>query len=169
MSKVLVISDSHGLTKELEVIRKRHLKDVDIMIHCGDSQLMPDDKSMEGYFTVGGNCDYGNYPQELVTNVAGKKFYITHGHHYGVKYSLMNLKYKAEEVKADVVCFGHSHELGAELVEGTLFLNPGSIRLPRGRVDKTYCILDVDKDSVKLAVYDVSGRELDGLSKEFVF
>ncbi|WP_042459316.1 metallophosphoesterase family protein [Neobacillus dielmonensis] len=169
MSKVLVISDSHGLTKELQVIRERHLKEVDLLIHCGDSQLLPDDPAISGYFTVGGNCDFGKYPQELITNVGGKKFYITHGHHYDVKYSLMNLKYKAQEVSADIVCFGHSHELGAELVDGILFLNPGSVRLPRGRVEKTYCILDVDKDSVKLTVYDDSGRKLDSLSKEFTF
>ncbi|WP_251549443.1 metallophosphoesterase [Neobacillus muris] len=169
MSKVLVISDSHGLTEELETIRKRHQMEVDLLIHCGDSQLMPDHKSIAGYFTVAGNCDFGPFPQELMTNVAGKKFFITHGHHYGVKSSLMNLKFKAEEVNADVVCFGHSHELGAELVGGTLFLNPGSIRLPRGRMEKTYCILDVEKEAVKLLVYNLSGHELESLSREFVF
>ena len=71
MSKVLVVSDSHGLTKELEVIRERHLNDVDLMIHCGDSELMPDEKVMNGYLTVRGNCDFDNYPLETTTEVAG--------------------------------------------------------------------------------------------------
>ena len=62
MSKVLVVSDSHGLTKELEDLRARHLNDVELMIHCGDSEMMPDDKVMNGYLTVKGNCDFGNYP-----------------------------------------------------------------------------------------------------------
>ena len=48
----------------------------------------------------------------------------------------MNLKYKAEEVNADIVCFGHSHVLGAEVIDGRLFLNPGSIRLATGTSGK---------------------------------
>ena len=95
MSKVLIVSDSHGLTDELEIIRERHLGEVDLMIHCGDSQLMPTDKYMKGYLTVMGNCDYGaEYPLETTAEVAGRKFFITHGHRYSVKSTLMNLKYK---------------------------------------------------------------------------
>ncbi|MCD4840327.1 metallophosphoesterase [Neobacillus sedimentimangrovi] len=168
MSKVLVVSDSHGLTKELETIRERHLSDVDLMIHCGDSQLDPDHPALTGYFTVGGNCDFGGFPQELVSDFAGKKFFITHGHRYSVKTSLMNLKYKAEEVGAEIVCFGHSHVLGAEVVGGTLFLNPGSIRLPRERFEKTYVILDLNGDKVEMSVFDIDGRKIPKLSHQFV-
>ncbi|MEH7354294.1 metallophosphoesterase [Neobacillus drentensis] len=169
MSKVLVISDSHGLTKELEIIRERHLKEVDLMIHCGDSQLMPDDKAISGYLTVMGNCDFGGgYPMETISEAAGRKFFITHGHRYSVKSTLMKLKYKAQEVNADIVCFGHSHVLGAEVIDGTLFLNPGSIRLPRERLEKTYVILELLVDKIKLLVFEVNGRELTDLQREFV-
>ena len=169
MSKVLVISDSHGLTKELEIIRERHLKEVDLMIHCGDSQLMPDDKAISGYLTVMGNCDFGGgYPMETISEAAGRKFFITHGHRYSVKSTLMKLKYKAQEVNADIVCFGHSHVLGAEVIDGTLYLNPGSIRLPRERLEKTYVILELLVDKIKLLVFEVNGRELTDLQREFV-
>ncbi|MDR7077880.1 putative phosphoesterase [Neobacillus niacini] len=167
MSKVLVVSDSHGLTKELEDLRERHLNDVELMIHCGDSEMMAEDKVMNGYLTVKGNCDFGNYPLETTTEVAGRKFFITHGHKYSVKTSLMNLSYKAAEAGANIVCFGHSHLLGAEVIGGTLFLNPGSIRLPRGRIEKTYVILELVEDKVKMSVYDISGRELNDLAYEF--
>ncbi|MDQ1144835.1 putative phosphoesterase [Bacillus sp. SORGH_AS 510] len=168
MSKVLVISDSHGLTKELEVIRQRHINNVDVMIHCGDSQLMPDDRAMTGYVTVMGNCDFGGgFPLETVVEISGYKFFITHGHRYAVKTSLMNLKYKAEEMGANIVCFGHSHVLGAEVIGGTLFLNPGSIRLPRERLEKTYVILDLNDELVKMSVYDVDGKELKDVACEF--
>lgn len=167
MSKVLVVSDSHGMTKELEVIRDRHLADVDLMIHCGDSQLDPDHNSLTGYFTVGGNCDFGGFPLELVTEVSGKKIFITHGHRYSVKTSLMKLTYKAQESGADIVCFGHSHILGAEVINGTLYLNPGSIRLPRQRVEKTYVILDLRENSVRMTVYELNGKEIPGLAREF--
>lgn len=168
MSKVLVVSDSHGLTKELEVLRERHLEEVDLMIHCGDSELMPEDKWISGYLTVMGNCDFGGgYPLDTTTEVAGRKFFITHGHRYSVKTSLMSLKYKAQEVNADIVCFGHSHVLGAEVIDGTLFLNPGSIRLPRERLEKTYMILDLLDDKIKMSVFELSGREIADLSREF--
>jgi uncharacterized protein len=167
MSKVLVVSDSHGLTGELEVLRERHLNEVDLMIHCGDSEMMPDDKVMNGYLTVKGNCDFGGYPLETTKEVAGRKFFITHGHKYSVKSSLMNLKYKAAEVGADIACFGHSHVLGAEVIGDTLFLNPGSIRLPRERLEKTYVILELLDETIKMSVFDISGQELKDLAFEF--
>lgn len=167
MTKVLVISDSHGLTKELEIIRARHLNEVDVMIHCGDSQLTPDHKAITGYMTVAGNCDFGGFPLESTAEVAGRKFFITHGHRYSVKSSLMNLKYKAKETGANIVCFGHSHVLGAEVVDGMLFLNPGSIRMPRERLEKTYVILDLADDSIQMSVFEINGREIPGLAREF--
>lgn len=167
MSKVLVVSDSHGLTKELEILRERHMDEVDLMIHCGDSQLMADNKSISGYLTVLGNCDFSGYPLETQTELAGRKIFVTHGHRYSVKTSLMTLKYKAEEVGADIACFGHSHVLGAEVIGSTLFLNPGSIRMPRERLEKTYVILDLVDDKIKMSVYEVSGRELTDLACEF--
>ncbi|NWQ42926.1 metallophosphoesterase [Bacillus sp. EB106-08-02-XG196] len=167
MSKVLVVSDSHGLTRELEVLRERNLGEVDLMIHCGDSEMMPDEKVMNGYLTVKGNCDFGSYPLETTTEIAGRKFFITHGHKYSVKSSLINLQYKAAEVGADIACFGHSHLLGAEVIGGTLFLNPGSIRLPRERIEKTYVILELLDESVKMSVYDINGQELKDLAFEF--
>lgn len=168
MSKVLIVSDSHGLTKELEVLRERHLHEVDVMIHCGDSQLMPDEEPITGYLTVMGNCDFGGYPLETMTEVSNRKIFITHGHRYSVKTSLLNLKYKAEELGANIVCFGHSHVLGAEIIGGILFLNPGSIRLPRERMEKTYMILEFIEDKAKLSVFELSGKELKNLSREFI-
>jgi uncharacterized protein len=167
MSKVLVVSDSHGLTKELEVIRERHLDEVDLMIHCGDSQLMADNKAMTGYLTVMGNCDFSGYPLETNTEIAGRKIFITHGHRYSVKTSMLNLGYKAEEVNADIVCFGHSHILGAEVIDGRLFLNPGSVRLPRERLEKTYVILELLEEKIMMSVYELGGREIKELACEF--
>ncbi|WP_419956005.1 metallophosphoesterase [Neobacillus niacini] len=167
MSKVLVVSDSHGLTNELEILRERHMNEVDLMIHCGDSEMMPDDKVMNGYLTVKGNCDFGGFPLETTTEIAGRKFFITHGHRYSVKASLMNLQYKAAEMGADIVCFGHSHVLGAEIIGNTLFLNPGSIRMPRARNEKTYVILELVDEKIKFFVYDSSGSELKDLAYEF--
>ena len=169
MSKVLIVSDSHGLTRELKAIKERHRKETDLMIHCGDSQLMADDHAMAGFVTVRGNCDFDTrYPLDTVAEAGGRNIFVTHGHHYSVKTSLMGLNYRVQELQADLVCFGHSHVLGAELMNGILFLNPGSIRLPRERFEKTYMIVELLKDVVKLSVYEISGKQLDALSREFV-
>ncbi|MCL6574311.1 MAG: metallophosphoesterase [Bacillus sp. (in: Bacteria)] len=169
MSKVLIVSDSHGLTKELEVLRKRHLDEVDLLIHCGDSQLMPDEQAISGYLTVRGNCDFGEgYPMEVISEVSDRKFFITHGHRYSVKTSLRVLNNKAQEVNADIVCYGHSHLLAADMIKGRLFINPGSIRLPRERLEKTYVILDLLPDKIKMAVFESNGREITDMAREFI-
>lgn len=168
MSKILVVSDSHGLTKELSILKERHLKDVDLMIHCGDSELMADNKEMSGFVAVRGNCDFdARFPTEALEVVAGRRIFSTHGHKYSVKTSLMSLNYRAKEINADVVCFGHSHVLGAEVVNGTLFLNPGSILLPRERIEKTYVILDLLEEKIKMTVYELNGKIIKTLSREF--
>jgi putative phosphoesterase len=169
MSKVLIVSDSHGYTKELQVLRERHIDEVALMIHCGDSELTPEDSHISGYLIVMGNCDFGGFPLETITEVSGRRIFVTHGHKYSVKTSLMNLKYKAEEVNADIVCFGHSHVLGAEMAGGKLFLNPGSIRMPRERLEKTYIILELLDDIIKLKVFDLSGKEITELARQFAF
>lgn len=168
MSKILVVSDSHGVTKELGELKKRHQHEVDLMIHCGDSQLMADDRNMDGFVAVRGNCDSDiRYPMDRLEVVAGKKVYVTHGHKYSVKISLMSLNYRAIELEADIVCFGHSHVLGAEMINGILFLNPGSILLPRELRKKTYVILDVLKGKIKMSVFELNGTEMNELSREF--
>jgi putative phosphoesterase len=79
----------------------------------------------------------------------------------------MGLHYRAREVEADIVCFGHSHILGAEMIEGILFINPGSILLPRERSEKTYIILDVHEWKMLLSVFELNGREIRELAREF--
>ena len=37
--KVLIVSDSHGLTTELEKLMENYQDEVDLFIHCGDSEL----------------------------------------------------------------------------------------------------------------------------------
>jgi putative phosphoesterase len=168
MSKILIVSDSHGLTKELEVLKERHRNEVDLMIHCGDSELMVDERPMDGFAAVRGNCDFdARYPIDRLEVVGGKKIYVTHGHKHSVKTSLMSLHYRAREVEADIVCFGHSHILGTEMIDGILFINPGSILLPRERREKTYVILELLKGKFLLSVFELNGREIRELAHEF--
>lgn len=168
MNKILVVSDSHGLTSELVQLKEKHQDEVDVMLHCGDSELQANDPVLEGFIVVRGNCDFEEqFLEDIVQSVGNKKVMITHGHRYQVKSSLLSLSYRAAELKANIVCFGHSHILGAEILNGILFLNPGSIRLPRLRKEKTYCILELLDDKIILNVYDINLGLLTELKHEF--
>lgn len=164
VTKVVILSDSHGLTKEIQHIKNR--EKADFVIHCGDSELREDAKELENVITVAGNCDFnGKFPNEQKKEINGLTFFVVHGHLHNVKMNLMNLAYSAEEKSADIVCFGHSHIAGAEKVNQKLFLNPGSIRLPRTRSEKTYAIITWEtNEEIAVDFITLEGKKVEELS-----
>jgi putative phosphoesterase len=162
--KILIISDSHGLEDELSQINQLYENDVQLMVHCGDSELSYDHSALNGYEVVKGNCDFDKrFPNEVVFEINGQRLFATHGHLYNVKMSLMNITYRAEEVGASIICFGHSHLAGSELIEGRLLINPGSIRQPRERKEPTYCIVEVYNNIVNVVFYNREHAKLNDL------
>ena len=166
--RLLVVSDSHGSKEELVELSGKYQSTVDAMIHCGDSELSADDPALSSYLIVRGNCDMdARLPDDLVEEVEGHSIMVTHGHLYGIKMSLMKLRYRAEEVGAQCVFFGHSHTLGAELNNGILFLNPGSILLPRGRSERTYALVEIQDQEIKVSFLTHDHVVLDELTQTF--
>ncbi|PFJ17797.1 YfcE family phosphodiesterase [Bacillus cereus] len=155
--KALIVSDSHSSVKELQQLKEKYKEKVDVMIHCGDSELTSAHEELQDFYVVKGNCDYADFQEEIVTDVDGIRFLVVHGHRHNVKMTLQTLAYQAEEVGAQVACFGHSHVLGAEFIAGVVFINPGSIVLPRQRVEKTFALLEMDEKHI-----DVRFETLDG-------
>ena len=95
--------------------------------------------------TVMGNCDLDmRLPEELILNVKDSILFIAHGHRHQIKSTLLTISYSAKEHNADCVFFGHSHLLGVEMLDGVLFLNPGSVLLPRGGNQQSYAIVEKD-------------------------
>lgn len=160
MTKILVMSDSHGLTRRVGTISNRH--EVDLKIHCGDSELTEDAKELTGQVVVRGNCDWrGNFPEEELIEIDGLRIFVTHGHLYGVKSSLMQLQYRALEVEADIALFGHSHIVHCEQIEQQLFINPGSISQPRNWPERSYCIITWENlTEINVIFYDIDGNEI---------
>ncbi len=166
--KILIMSDSHGLTSEIIEIKNRHQDEVQLMLHCGDSELPANSKELNGFKGVKGNCDSGSaLPNEIIEDLSGITLYMTHGHLFNVKMSLMSLKYRANETNAKIACYGHSHIANAELIDGVLLINPGSIRLPVLRRQKTYAILDLENDTARVTFFEVNGELVKELTKEF--
>lgn len=158
MNSVLILSDSHSLTTEITKIKERHnLMD---NIHCGDSELAINAEDLHGFQTVRGNCDWrAPFPESVVLEIGGLRFFITHGHLFDVKQSLRKLQYKAKEVNADIVCFGHSHIAYAEKMGDRVFINPGSIHLPKMTRVATYAILKWEtRAEITVEFYSVAGE-----------
>ncbi|MEK4200928.1 metallophosphoesterase [Cytobacillus sp. FSL K6-0265] len=168
--KLLIVSDSHGDGDILQELKARHSQNVDYMIHCGDSELSSDQAEMAGYVAVRGNCDTdARYKNEELIDTDNGNVWITHGHLYGVKSSLLGLSLRAKEVAARIVCFGHSHQLGAEMVDQILYLNPNSISLPRQPKEKTYMLVDWTAQKVVVSIWTRDGIELQEWQQSFSF
>jgi uncharacterized protein len=166
--KVIVVSDSHGSTETLTEIAERYQNEVDVMFHCGDSELSKEHPAISPFITVRGNCDFEtSFPNELIHSINGCKFLVTHGHLYQIKTTLMKLYYQAEEQGAHIVLFGHSHQLGVEKIGNHIFLNPGSIFLPRGRKERTYALIEGDQNTLTIRFFTDDHEELGELKRKF--
>lgn len=167
MHQLLILSDSHGLTNEIMEIRDRH-REIEHIIHCGDSELPIDAPELQGMLHVAGNCDYGEpYPEEKEVIIGGLTIFVTHGHFHQVKQSLMSLSYYVENKNVDVILYGHNHIANAQNIGEQLFINPGSIRFPRNRVERTYAIMKWESlDQIEVHFYTVSGEPVPQLYLE---
>ena len=158
--KILVVSDSHSKKNILADLRDKYSNEVDYFIHCGDSELDPNSKWVSEYTIVEGNCDYYDYPEKEVVATEEGNILVTHGHLYGVNYGLDRLALLAKQENAKFVFYGHTHRLAVEYVDGTLFLNPGSVWFPRGEYQKlggTYAIVSVNESKIKVTYYTREG------------
>ncbi len=141
--QVLVMSDTHGDSLVIDKVRSFY-PNADAMIHCGDSELAFSHTALDDMNKVRGNCDVDKaFPDEAVFDVDDVTFFVTHGHLFNVKTSILSLAYRAKEVAAQIACFGHSHILGAEMIDDVLFINPGSLLKPRGRKEKSFAIVEI--------------------------
>ena len=124
------------------------LYNTELIIHLGDN--VQDANEIKRIYTgsiinVRGNCDFNvDAPSERLEVINSKRFFITHGHRYDVKYSLSRLKFRALEQKADVVLFGHTHISQIVYEEGIWFINPGSPSIPRDGFNSVVTI-DIQK------------------------
>ena len=144
------MSDTHGDSQVIDKVRGFY-PNVEAIIHCGDSELAFSHTALAGIRKVRGNCDTEvAFPNEAVFDVGGVTFFVTHGHLFNVKSSILSLSYRAKEVGAQIACFGHSHMLGAEMIDDVLFLNPGSLLKPRGRKEKSFAVVNIRDDQFQV-------------------
>ena len=131
--KILVLSDSHSALSFM----RRCVASVcpDAVVHLGDhyddAEALKEEFPGIPFYQVPGNCDRyrcrPDQPEILVTEIAGVRFYLTHGHRHNVKMCLSLLLRDARAAQVDAVLYGHTHQQDCTQEEDGLWvLNPGS-------------------------------------------
>ena len=130
--KIGIISDTHGLLRP-EVLEI--LKTCDCILHAGDvdrPELLDRIRCLGSIYVVRGNNDRDwaeGIAKTLRFTIEGVKFFMTH-----------NKKDVAWELgSAQVVIFGH------KMVDGRLWLNPGSCGRSRFGQEATMAVMSVDQ------------------------
>lgn len=149
--KVLIVSDTHGKNKNLELVLEREKK-IDMLIHLGDVE------GSELYISrclecpveiIAGNNDFFSSLEKERVLILGKyKVLMTHGHNYYVNEGLEEAYKEAQARGIDIFMFGHTHRPILENKNGIILLNPGSLSYPRqeGRLP-SYAVMEVDAES----------------------
>jgi len=139
MSKLGVISDTHGLLNEtvlaVQLFREH---DVQTVIHCGDigsSAVVRAFQGLETHF-VFGNMDGESESLRLAAEETGNRF---HGWFGSIELSGKRIaflhghqtSYFEQELESgcwDLLCFGHTHVASLQMHGSTLLLNPGAFK-----------------------------------------
>lgn len=153
-AELLVVSDSHGNTGNLERIIRMHGAECDSLVFCGDGcadigRILDKAAASPEFnrcmppviaFVQGNNdCDFYScsqmqfqVPLTQYFSAAGHTVFMAHGHKHQLYFGMDALLEATVRMEASVCFFGHTHIAQAHFEHSTLLLNPGSCALPRG-------------------------------------
>lgn len=144
--RILVISDSHGRTSEIEkaIEAQPNVKHIFFLGDCvSDIEDLPYIYTDRTFHIVSGNCDYSSIYKSYDTAVIEKrKILFTHGHPFYVKNGISRLAEQAKLENADIVLYGHTHTAKTEYADGRYFVNPGSVCSGR-ETGRSYAVIDI--------------------------
>lgn len=141
--RILAVSDTHGDRWALQRALLAQPK-AEVVLHLGDGEQEAEEVRNsfpeKQFHMVRGNCDWGSsLPAHLLLEFGGRKIYMTHGYAENVKYGMDQAIDAAQEKKADILLFGHTHESLTDYVNGLYIMNPGSLHGSMG----TYGYIDI--------------------------
>lgn len=161
MTKILVLSDSHGRSGKVKQMIAAH-KDADGIIYLGDGEKdLESALAANGFvsgagetfkseereiflYQVRGNCDRLSTEEvTLIREIAGIQFYITHGFEQRVKFGLEKLAAFAKEAGCSIALFGHTHGVHHSELNGVTLFNPGSA------ANGSYGVITIDGEAVR--------------------
>ena len=149
--KIGVISDTHGL---LRPEAEKRLAGVDHIIHGGDigrPDVLVALRRIAPVTAIRGNVDTGdwagNYAETELVRLAGRSIYVVH--------DLKKLRIDPVADGIDVIVSGHSHKAAIEIVNGILYLNPGSAGPRRFKLSITLATLDIWPGGLHPIIHDL--------------
>lgn len=160
--KCLCFSDSHGTSLTMRRALSKH-PDAEVVFFLGDGlsdfeEFVYDRSRM--WIAVRGNWDTnGILGDQMVKKtdsitIMGRRVFLTHGDLYGVKYGLDGISRLAIDHNADLVLFGHTHQMLEKYIstdEGGYYLfNPGSIGGGFG-IPPSYGIINITEQGILLS------------------
>ena len=129
MKKIIILSDTHG--NRADILKMQGLlNEADHILFAGDGAMDLNTLPREIYnkvIAVCGNCDACALEKERVIEIEALKILLTHGDLYGAKQGLDRLYYRAKELGADIVVYGHTHFAAVTTEDDILFINPGNL------------------------------------------
>ena len=162
--KILVFSDSHGITEKMSDIIASNSADAELVIHLGDRtadlQGIRERYPQIAFLFVKGNCDFSflgpSAPEKYSVVLEDRHFFLTHGHLFGVKGGdLRALECEAAKNNYDVVLYGHTHIPSYTEKNGVVYFNPGSISQPRGGSLPSYGIITLSQGKSSFKTVEV--------------
>lgn len=140
MPRLIIVSDIHGFYTPWQTVLEILTSDDTLVVagdlfdtrygHINDKDFQPElirsefDHLKNDKYYVYGNCDkpsfYPGYEFAETFEFQGKNYMLTHGH-----YDL------PDEKNGDIRIQGHTHKAMIEKKGHTIWVNPGSISLPR--------------------------------------
>ena len=160
--KIMIASDIHGSAKYCRMLLERYQEEkADRLLLLGDHLYHgPRNDLPEGYapkqvtemlnalkgeiFCVRGNCEAEvdqmvlSFPvmaDYALLPVGSRMVFATHGHVFN-QGNLPPMK------KGDILLYGHTHVAACEEKDGFVFMNPGSVSLPKNGTSRGYMTLD---------------------------
>jgi len=154
MSKVLIVSDTHGNQRLLRTVLSNN-QDCKYLIHLGDE---PDD--LERYQKLIANMQvfyvYGMYHQKLTDENIRKSFKIEN-----IDFVISHCRdYLEIGQQKCIYCYGHTHRAYFENKDGIVLLNPGHLKDNVDR-DETagYAVIEI-ADTTTVTFYSFDGKTL---------
>ena len=158
--RIGLVSDTHGL---FDPALREVFLGCDGIVHAGDvvkAAVLGDLARLAPVTAVRGNNDMGpafaHLPETALLEVGALTLLVVH-----------DLGSRSDPIpparailtrrRPQIVVHGHSHRPGSAMLEGTLFVNPGSAGPRRFSLPRTAAVLAVRGRKVSIAFFDLAG------------
>ncbi len=151
ISKVGIISDTHGLLREEAL---EFLTGSDLIIHAGDvgdPNILDALKRLATVVAVRGNIDDSEplslLPSTAILEAGASTIYVLH--------RLQDLDLDPVSAQIDIVISGHSHKPSLYTKSGVLYLNPGSAGPKRFHLPTSLALLETTQKPASVRFVDL--------------